>query len=198
MSSLSPHCWTTRWPPPSLFSWGSRNSETQCNLWPNFPSLPRRGAGSIKRGAISPQQWAEASRHLVPVPWCGETSSDWFYVCLPAAWRLPEERSRLPSEICPWSQREGRGSGATEGGNQFSVSTFGNFHTEAIKLIQTLCRSKSVRLDLDEKKTFNQEMKILSCHLQRGNSLMFSSKSVEFSDNQTIDNNNNPELSVID
>ena len=79
-----------------------------------------------------------------------------------------------------------------------AVSTLGNFHPEAIKLIQTLCRSKSVRLDLDEKKTFNQEMKLLSCQLQRGNSLMFTNKSVEFSDNHMIDNNNNPELSVID
>ena len=78
-----------------------------------------------------------------------------------------------------------------------AVSTLGNFHPEAIKLIQTLCRSKSVRLDLDEKKTFNQEMKLLSCQLQRGNSLMFTNKSVEFSDNHMIDNNN-PELSVID
>ena len=79
-----------------------------------------------------------------------------------------------------------------------AVSTLGNFHPEAIKLIQTLCRSKSVRLDLDEKKTFNQEMKLLSCQLQRGNSLMFTNKSVEFSDNNMIDNNNNPELSVMD
>ena len=70
--------------------------------------------------------------------------------------------------------------------------------TEAIKLIQTLSRYKSDRLGLDEKKTFNQEMKLLSCQLQRGNSLMFTNKSVDFSDNETIDNNNNHELSVID
>ena len=79
-----------------------------------------------------------------------------------------------------------------------AVSTFGNFHPEAIKLIQTLSRTKSIRLDLDEKKTFNQEMKILSCQLQRGNSLMFTNKSVEFSENQTLDDNNNPDLFVID
>ena len=57
---------------------------------------------------------------------------------------------------------------------------------------------KSTRLGLDEKKTFNQEMKLLSCQIQRGNSLMFTDKSVDFSDNQMIDNNNNHELSVID
>ena len=79
-----------------------------------------------------------------------------------------------------------------------AVSSLGIFHPEAIKLIQTLSRYKSVRLDLDEKKTFNQEMKLLSCQLQRGNSLMFTNKSVDFSDNETIDNNNNHELSVID
>merc|ERR1712079_532778 len=73
-----------------------------------------------------------------------------------------------------------------------AVSSLGIFHPEAIKLIQTLSRYKSVRLGLDEKKTFNQEMKLLSCQLQRGNSLMFTSKSVDFSaDNQMIDNNNN-------
>ena len=80
-----------------------------------------------------------------------------------------------------------------------AVSSLGIFHPEAIKLIQTLSRYKSVRLGLDEKKTFNQEMKLLSCQLQRGNSLMFTSKSVDFSaDNQMTDNNNNHELSVID
>ena len=79
-----------------------------------------------------------------------------------------------------------------------AVSSLGVFHPEAIKLIKTLSQYKSVRLGLDEKKTFNQEMKLLSCQLQRGNSLMISSKSVEFSDNQLLDNNNNHELSVID
>ena len=79
-----------------------------------------------------------------------------------------------------------------------AVSSLGIFHPEAIKLIQTLSRYKSDRLGLDEKKTFNQEMKLLSCQLQRGNSLMFTNKSVDFSDNETIDNNNNHELSVID
>ena len=79
-----------------------------------------------------------------------------------------------------------------------AVSSLGIFHPEAIKLIQTLSRYKSGRLGLDEKKTFNQEMKLLSCQLQRGNSLMFTNKSVDFSDNETIDNNNNHELSVID
>ena len=78
-----------------------------------------------------------------------------------------------------------------------AVSSLGIFHPEAIKLIQTLSRYKSVRLDLDEKKTFNQEMKLLSCQLQRGNSLMFTNKSVDFADNQ-MDNNNNHDLSVID
>ena len=77
------------------------------------------------------------------------------------------------------------------------VFSLGIFHPEAIKLIQTLSRYKSVRLDLDEKKTFNQEMKLLSCQLQRGNSLMFTNKSVDFADNQ-MDNNNNHDLSVID
>ena len=79
-----------------------------------------------------------------------------------------------------------------------AVSSLGIFHPEAIKLIKTLSRYKSGRLGLDEKKTFNQEMKLLSCQLQRGNSLMFTNKSVDFSDNETIDNNNNHELSVID
>ena len=79
-----------------------------------------------------------------------------------------------------------------------AVSSLGIFHPEAIKLIQTLSRYKSVRLGLDEKKTFNQEMKLLSCQLQRGNSLMFTNKSVDFADNQMIDNNNNNDLSVID
>ena len=79
-----------------------------------------------------------------------------------------------------------------------AVSSLGVFHPEAIKLIKTLCQYKSVRMGLDEKKTFNQEMKLLSCQLQRGNSLMISSKSMEFSDNQLLDNNNNHELSVID
>ena len=79
-----------------------------------------------------------------------------------------------------------------------AVSSLGIFHPEAIKLIKTLCRYKSVRLGLDEKKTFNQEMKLLSCQIQRGNSLMINNKSVEFFDNQMIDSNNNPELSVID
>ena len=79
-----------------------------------------------------------------------------------------------------------------------AVSSLGIFHPEAIKLIQTLSRYKSDRLGLDEKKTFNQEMKLLSCQLQRGNSLMFTNKSVDFSDIETIDNNNNHELSVID
>ena len=79
-----------------------------------------------------------------------------------------------------------------------AVSSLGIFHPEAIKLIQTLSRYKSVRLGLDEKKTFNQEIKLLSCQLQRGNSLMFTNKSVDFADNQMIDNNNNNDLSVID
>ena len=78
-----------------------------------------------------------------------------------------------------------------------AVSSLGIFHPEAIKLIQTLSRYKSVRLGLDEKKTFNQEMKLLSCQLQRGNSLMFTNKSVDFAENQ-MDNNNNHDLSVID
>ena len=40
--------------------------------------------------------------------------------------------------------------------------------------------------------------KNVSCQLQRGNSLMFTNKSVEFSENQTLDDNNNPDLFVID
>ena len=80
-----------------------------------------------------------------------------------------------------------------------AVSSLGIFHPEAIKLIKTLSRYKSGRLGLDEKKTFNQEMKLLSCQLQQGNSLMITNKSVDFSaDNQMIDNNSNHELSVID
>ena len=72
-----------------------------------------------------------------------------------------------------------------------AVSSLGIFHPEAIKLIKTLSRYKSTRLGLDEKKTFNQELKLLSCQLRRGNSLMFTTKSVESSDNQLFDNNNN-------
>ena len=78
-----------------------------------------------------------------------------------------------------------------------AVSSLGIFHPEAVKLIQTLCRYKSVRLGLDEKKTFNQEMKVLSTLLQRGNSLMFTSKNIEFIDEQAF-NSDNSELNVIE
>ena len=64
-------------------------------------------------------------------------------------------------------------------------------------LIQTLNLYKSVRLGLDEKKTFNQEMKVLSTLLQRGNSLMFTSKNIEFIDEQAF-NSDNSELNVIE
>ena len=78
-----------------------------------------------------------------------------------------------------------------------AVSSLGIFHPEAIKLIQTLCRHKSVRLGLDEKKTFNQEMKVLSSLLQRGNSLMFTSKNVEFIDEQAVSSSDNNELNLL-
>ena len=77
-----------------------------------------------------------------------------------------------------------------------AVSSLGIFHPEAIKLIQILSRYKSVRLGLDEKKTFNQEMKLLSTLIQRGNSLMFTNKNVEFIDEHSdIDNS---ELATIE
>ena len=75
-----------------------------------------------------------------------------------------------------------------------AVSSLGNFHPEAVKLIQTLSRHKSVRLGLDEKKTFNQEMKLLSTLIQRGNSLMFTNKNVEFID----EHSDNSELAIIE
>ena len=78
-----------------------------------------------------------------------------------------------------------------------AVSSLGIFHPEAIKLIQTLCRHKSVRLDLDEKKTFNQEMKLLSTLLQRGNSLMFTTKNVEFIDEQAASSSDSSELNLL-
>ena len=78
-----------------------------------------------------------------------------------------------------------------------AVSSLGIFHPEAIKLIQTLSRYKSVRLGLDERKTFNQEMKILSTLIQRGNSLMFTSKNIEFIDEQAASSDNS-ELTVIE
>ena len=68
---------------------------------------------------------------------------------------------------------------------------------EAIKLIQTLSRYKSVRLGLDEKKTFNQEMKILSTLIQRGCSLMFTNKNIEFID-EGATSSENSELTVIE
>ena len=68
---------------------------------------------------------------------------------------------------------------------------------EAIKLIQTLSRYKSVRLGLDEKKTFNQEMKILSTLIQRGCSLMFTNKNIEFIDEEATSSENS-ELTVIE
>ena len=78
-----------------------------------------------------------------------------------------------------------------------AVSSLGIFHPEAIKLIQTLSRHKSVRLDLDEKKTFNKEMKLLSTLLQRGNSLMFTTKNVEFIDEQAVSSSDNSELNLL-
>ena len=78
--------------------------------------------------------------------------------------------------------------------NQTEVSSLGIFHPEAIKLIQILSRYKSVRLGLDEKKTFNQEMKLLSTLIQRGNSLMFTNKNVEFID----EDSDNSELAIIE
>ena len=78
-----------------------------------------------------------------------------------------------------------------------AVSSLGIFHPEAIKLIQTLCRHKSVRLDLDEKKTFNKEMKLLSTVLMRGNSLMFTNKNIEFTDDHDGNSDYN-EISVIE
>ena len=78
-----------------------------------------------------------------------------------------------------------------------AVSSLGIFHPEAIKLIQTLSRHKSVRLDLDEKKTFNKEMKLLSTLLQRGNSLMFTTKNVEFIDEQAASSSDSSELNLL-
>ena len=78
-----------------------------------------------------------------------------------------------------------------------AVSSLGNFHPEAIKLIRTLCRYKSIRLGLDEKKTFNQEMKSLSTVLQRGNSLMITCKNIDFTNDQEISSDNS-ELNVIE
>merc|ERR1712001_8061 len=75
-----------------------------------------------------------------------------------------------------------------------AVSSLGIFHPEAVKLIQTLSRYKSVRLGLDEKKTFNHEMKLLSTLIQRGNSLMFTSKNIEFID----EHSDNSELAIIE
>ena len=45
---------------------------------------------------------------------------------------------------------------------------------------------KSVKLRLDEKKTFNQEMKLLSTLLHRGNSQMITNKNIENMDDQAI------------
>ena len=78
-----------------------------------------------------------------------------------------------------------------------AVSLLRIFHPEAVKLIQTLCRYKSNRLGLDEKKTFNQEMKVLSTLLMRGNSLMFTNKNIDFIDEQAISSENS-ELTVIE
>merc|ERR1711884_443927 len=57
--------------------------------------------------------------------------------------------------------------------------------------------AKSVRLDLVEKKTFNKEMKLLSTVLMRGNSLMFTNKNIEFTDDHDGNSDYN-EISVIE
>ena len=75
-----------------------------------------------------------------------------------------------------------------------AVSSLGIFHPEAINLIKTLCRFKSVRLDLDDKKTFSKEMKLLSTVLQRGNSLMFTNKNIDFINDQDISSDISPNL----
>ena len=67
-------------------------------------------------------------------------------------------------------------------------------YPEAINLIKTLCRFKSVRLDLDDKKTFSKEMKLLSTVLQRGNSLMFTNKNIDFINDQDISSDISPNL----
>ena len=64
-------------------------------------------------------------------------------------------------------------------------------------LFSSLCRNKSVRLGLDEKKTFNKEMKLLSTVLMRGNSLMFTNKNIDFIDDNDGNSDNN-EISVIE
>ena len=80
-----------------------------------------------------------------------------------------------------------------------AVSSLGIFHPEAVKLIQTLSRYKSDRLGLDEKKTFNHEMKLLSTLIQRGNSLMFTNKNIEFVDeHEQAISSDNSELIVIE
>ena len=80
-----------------------------------------------------------------------------------------------------------------------AVSSLGIFHPEAVKLIKTLSRYKSDRLGLDEKKTFNHEMKLLSTLIQRGNSLMFTNKNIEFVDeHEQAISSDNSELIVIE
>ena len=86
---------------------------------------------------------------------------------------------------------------STAHGAQKLRDTSHSTHPEAIKLFQTLSRHKSVRLDLDEKKTFNKEMKLLSTLLQRGNSLMFTTKNVEFIDEQAVSSSDNSELNLL-
>ena len=76
-----------------------------------------------------------------------------------------------------------------------AVSSLGIFHPEAINLIKTLCRYKSVRLGLeDDKKTFSKEMKLLSTVLQCGNSLMFTNKNIDFINDQDISSDISPNL----